>query len=24
LAGSCPKFPEMPANLATNIPRDWE
>jgi len=24
LAGSCPKFPEVPANTTANIPRDWE
>jgi antitoxin VapB len=24
LAGSCPGFPEVPANLAANIPRAWE
>jgi antitoxin VapB len=24
LAGSCPGFPDLPANLAANIKRDWE
>jgi antitoxin VapB len=24
LAGSCPDFPEIPANPATNLRRDWE
>jgi len=24
LAGSCPKFPDLPANDAPNIRRDWE
>jgi virulence-associated protein VagC len=24
LAGSCPDFPEIPANPAPNIPRIWE
>jgi antitoxin VapB len=24
LAGSCPNFPEIPANTAPNIKRDWE
>ena len=24
LAGSCPNFPEVPANAATNARRDWE
>jgi len=24
LAGSCPGFPEIPANSAPNIKRDWE
>ncbi len=24
LAGSCPGFPSIPANAATNIKRDWE
>ena len=24
LAGSCPRFPALPANPAANIPRDWE
>jgi len=24
LAGSCPGFPEIPANLAPNIKRNWE
>ena len=24
LAGSCPNFPEIPANAAPNIKRDWE
>ena len=24
LAGSCPKFPEVPSNTTANIPRDWE
>ena len=24
LAGSCPDFPEIPANTAPNIKRDWE
>ena len=24
LAGSCPDFPEIPANLAPNIKRSWE
>jgi len=23
LAGSCPGFPEIPANPVLNIPRDW-
>ena len=24
LAGSCPDFPDVPANLTPNIERDWE
>lgn len=24
LAGSCPNFPDLPANTAANIPREWE
>jgi hypothetical protein len=24
LAGSCPDFPDVPANRAPNIKRDWE
>jgi len=24
LAGSCPEFPDLPANVAPNIKRDWE
>jgi antitoxin VapB len=24
LAGSCPDFPDLPANRAPNIKRDWE
>ncbi len=24
LAGSCPDFPEIPANTSRNVKRDWE